>query len=144
MAYMLMWLALMIGLLVVEGMTYALTTIWFAIGSLAGAVAAYLGYPLMTQIITFGVVSLLFLLVTRPLALKYMKKGLPKTNVNSKLGQKAIVIEPVDNPAQTGKVKLYDVEWLASSTDDAVAIPQGTVVEIEKVEGVRLYVKPAK
>ena len=144
MVQMLIWLALMIGFLVIEAMTYALTTIWFAFGSLAASVAAYLGYPLTNQIITFGVVSLVLLVVTRPLAIRYMKKGLPKTNVNSKIGQKAIVIEEVNNAAQTGKVKLYDVEWLASAQDETQVIPPQTVVEIVRVEGVRLYVKTCR
>lgn len=144
MGYMLIWLALMIGFLVFEAMTYALTTIWFAIGSLGATVAAYLGYPLMNQVLVFGIVSLLLLVLTRPVAVKYMKKGLPKTNVNSKIGQKAIVIETIDNEAQTGRVKLYDVEWLASSEEEGIVIPKDSHVEIVRVEGVRLHVKPCR
>ena len=138
--YMILWLALMIACFVVEGMTYALYTIWFAIGALAAAVVAYFSYPLLTQVLVFGGVSLFLLLLTRPLAMRYMKKGMPKTNVNSYIGRQAIVIEDIDNPAQTGKVKLYDVEWLAQAKDNSQVFHKGDIVEIFEVHGVRLTV----
>lgn len=142
---MILWLALMIGLLVVEAMTYALTTIWFAIGALAAAIAAYLSYPMLTQVICFGAVSLVLLLLTRPLALRYMKKGMPKTNVSSYIGRQAIVIEKIDNRAQTGRVRLYDVEWMAQAKEDGQIFSEGEVVEILEVHGVRLTVgKPGE
>ena len=138
--YMILWLALMIACFVVEGMTYALYTIWFAIGALAAAVVAYLSYPVLTQVLVFGGVSLFLLLLTRPLAIRYMKKGIPKTNVNSYIGRQAIVIEDINNPAQTGKVKLYDVEWLAQAKDNSQVFHKGEIVEIFEVHGVRLTV----
>ena len=138
--YMILWLALMIACFVVEGMTYALYTIWFAIGALAAAVVAYLSYPVLTQVLVFGGVSLFLLLLTRPLAIRYMKKGIPKTNVNSYIGRQAIVIEDINNPSQTGKVQLYDVEWLAQAKDNSQVFHKGEIVEIFEVHGVRLTV----
>lgn len=139
--YLFLWLAVMIACLIVEGMTYALYTIWFALGALGAALVAYLGKPFLWQIVVFGAVSLFFLLVTRPLAVKYMKKGLPKTNVNSLVGRNAIVLEEINEFAQTGKVKLYDVEWLARAEEGSSVIPVGEIVTIVAVEGVRLTVE---
>ena len=135
-----MWLGILVLLVIVEALTYGLTTIWFAGGALVAALACYLGAGVMVQLLLFFAVSLVLLFVTRPLALKYMKKDMPKTNVNSLIGRTAIVTEEIDNLAQKGKVKLYDVEWMARTKEDGVIVPLGAVVEIKEVNGVHLTV----
>ena len=135
------WLVILAFLLVVEAVTAGLTTIWFAGGALAAAIAAYLGAELWVQILLFLVISILLLIFTRPLAVKYMNKDLEKTNVNSLIGKKAVVTEKIDNLAQTGQVKINDVEWMARSFFDGETIPKSTVVVIEEIHGVPLYVK---
>ena len=69
------WLLLTAALLVIEAMTAGLTTIWFAGGAVAALVLAFLGMPVWIQTGAFAAVSLVLLLITRPLALKYMKKS---------------------------------------------------------------------
>ena len=44
--------------------------------------------------------------------------------------------------AQTGQVRINDIEWMARTSEDSVTIPVGTVVVIEAVHGVRLIVRP--
>ena len=95
------WLGILAVFLIIEAITAGLTTIWFAGGALAAAVAALLGGNLVTQVILFLVVSLLLLVFTRPLAVKYMNRGLEKTNVNDLPGRTAVVTEEIDNLAQT-------------------------------------------
>ena len=70
-----------------------------------------------------------------------MNKGVEKTNAESLLGKRAVVIQPVNNLAQTGQVRINDIEWTARTADDAEEIPAGTVVEIEEIRGVKLIVK---
>ena len=130
-----MWLIVLIAMVAIEAVTYGLTTIWFGAGALAAGIASYLGADRWIQLL-----SLVLLFVTRPLAIKYMKKGMPKTNVNSLVGKKAIVTETIDNLAQTGRVKLHDVEWMADTKEDGCIIPEGSVVEILEVKGAHLIV----
>lgn len=137
-----MWLGILAVLLVIEGLTTALTTIWFAGGALAAAIAAGVGMGIVPQLLLFFCVSLLLLLFTRPAALKLMNKGTEKTNVEGLLGKSAVVIQQIDNLAQTGQVRINDIEWMARTSDDSVTIPVGTVVVIEAVHGVRLIVRP--
>ena len=137
-----MWLGILAVLLVIEGLTTALTTIWFAGGALIAAIAAGLGLGIMPQLLLFFCVSLVLLLFTRPAALKLMNKGTEKTNVEGLLGKSAVVIQQIDNLAQTGQVRINDIEWMARTSDDSVTIPVGTVVVIEAVHGVRLIVRP--
>lgn len=137
-----MWLGILAVLLVIEGLTTALTTIWFVGGALAAAIAAGVGMGIVPQLLLFFCVSLVLLLFTRPAALKLMNKGTEKTNVEGLLGKSAVVIQQIDNLAQTGQVRINDIEWMARTSDDSVTIPVGTVVVIEAVHGVRLIVRP--
>ena len=135
------WLGILAVLLIIEGLTTALTTIWFAGGALAAAVAAGFGARIVPQLLLFFAVSLVLLFFTRPVALKLMNTDTEKTNVNSFPGKTAVVIQKIDNLAQTGQVRINDIEWLARTPDDNVTIPEGTVVVIKEVHGVRLIVE---
>lgn len=70
----LIWLGILALLLVVEAITAGLTTIWFAGGALVAAIACYAGANLTVQILLFLCVSLVLLIFTRPLAMKYFNK----------------------------------------------------------------------
>ena len=139
-----MWLGILALFLVIEGLTTALTTIWFAGGALAAAIAAGMGLSIVPQLLLFFCVSLVLLFFTRPVALKLMRKDTEKTNVEGLLGKNAVVIQKIDNLDQTGQVRINDIEWMARTSDDSVTIPVGTVVEIEAVHGVKLIVKPGR
>ena len=127
------WLGVLAVLLVIEGLTTALTTIWFAGGALAAAIAAGIGMGIVPQVLLF---------FTRPAALKLMRKDTEKTNVEGLLGKKAVVIQKINNLAQTGQVRINDIEWMARTSDDSVTIPVDTVVIIKAVHGVKLIVEP--
>ena len=138
------WLIILAVLLVIEAITVGLTTVWFAGGALVAALASNYGAGLALQLILFLGVSLVLLIFTRPLAVKYMSKDLEKTNVNSLTGKKAVVTQEINNLAQSGQVRLGDVEWTARSSEDDVVIPAEAVVEIESVSGVKLIVREYK
>lgn len=138
------WLAVLAVLLIVEAITAGLTTIWFAGGALAAAVASYLGAGAFVQWILFLCVSLVLLIFTRPLAVKYMNRGVAKTNVNSLIGQKAVVIQEIDNLNQTGQVRISDIEWMARTSLDGDIIPENAIVVIKEIQGVKLIVEKVK
>ena len=139
-----LWLAAVVVLLVIEIATLGLTTIWFAGGALIAGIAAVAGAGRVVQFVLFLIVSLILLIFTRPLAVRYMNKGVPKTNVNSLIGEKAVVIQKINNLEQTGQVRINDIEWMARTSSDEVTIPEQTVVTIEAVQGVKLIVKEEK
>ena len=138
--YAVIWLAALVILLLAEALTLGLTTIWFAGGALIALIAALVGANIWVQLGIFLAVSLLLLIFTRPAALRYMNKSTLKTNVDSLTGEVGVVSERIDNLEATGKVKLNDVFWTARSEDGTV-IEEGAVVEISRVEGVKLIVK---
>ena len=135
------WLGILAILLVIEAITVGLTTVWFAGGALVACIASWLGGGIVVQLLLFFGVSVVLLIFISPLGVRYMKKGLEKTNAESLLGKRAVVIQPVNNLAQTGQVRINDIEWTARTADDGEEIPTGAVVEIEEIRGVKLIVK---
>ena len=136
-----LWLILLAVLLIMEAVTAGLTTIWFAGGALVAAVASYFGAGLLIQIFVFCGVSFVLLIFTRPIAVKYMNQKVESTNVNSLIGQKAVVIQQIHNLTQTGQVKINDVEWTARTYNDDIIIPEKAIVVIKEVKGVKLIVE---
>ena len=139
-----MWLIILVTLLMFEASTVGLTTIWFAGGALIAAIASGLGAGVLVQWILFLGISLILLILTRPLAVRYMNREVQKTNVNSLIGKKAIVIQTINNLEQTGQVRINDIEWMARTSSDGVTIPEQAIVTIAAVQGVKLIVKDEK
>ena len=135
------WLAIVIVLLVIEIATLGLTTIWFAGGALVACVAALLHANIWVQIVLFLVVSVLLLFFTRPLAIRYMNKDRMKTNVDSMVGKEAVVTESIDNLKAQGIVQVDGLEWTARSEESQEVIPKGAIVEVGRVDGVKLIVR---
>ncbi|MBE6970464.1 MAG: NfeD family protein [Ruminococcaceae bacterium] len=134
------WTAAIILFLVVEAATAGLTCIWFALGSAAALLTAWLRGPIWLQIVWFLVVSVAALLLTRPLAKKFINARKEPTNADRVLGRIGIVTETVDNVAATGAVKVDGQVWTARSADDDV-IAMGERVEALEIRGVKLIVK---
>ena len=72
------WLVLVIVLLAIEIATLGLTTVWFAGGAAAAFISTFFGASMGVQTGIFLVLSLILLLVTRPAAMRFMKKGTGK------------------------------------------------------------------
>lgn len=136
------WLAAFIVFLGIEIPTMALTTIWFAGGSLVGLILYLLGTPVEVQLAAFVIVSFALLVLTRPVALRYVNQKTKKTNVESLVGKRARITEQVDNAAGTGTAVLEGQEWTARAAKDGVVIPQGTIVKVARIQGVKLMVLP--
>lgn len=135
------WLIVFVIFLIAELATVSLSTIWFAIGALAGLGVNLVGFGFWPQIITFLAVTFLSLLFTRPLAMKYFKKSYVKTNVDALPGQEAIVTETINNLKGTGRVLLRGVDWRAISEDNKIVIEEGKTVEVLSVQGVKVIIK---
>lgn len=136
------WLMAFIILVVMEFLTMGLTTIWFAIGALVSFFASLFGAVVWLQIVLFLVVSLVVLVVYRPLAVKYVNSRRTKTNVDDLIGREAKVIERIDNLNETGRVLLNGIDWSARSTLIGGVIEEDTIVKVIEVQGVKLIVEP--
>ena len=118
----LIWLIAMIVLLIVEAVVPGLVSIWFALGALAARIAAILHAPMWLQLVWFFVVSIAALVLTRPLAKKYVNGRVKPTNADMILGKECVVTEEIDNIRGTGAVTVGGKVWTARSADVTVSL----------------------
>lgn len=135
------WLGLMILFLIAEGATVSLVSLWFAAGAVVAMFAALLGAGIWLQTGLFLVVSGALLLMLRPIVRRYLVPKITPTNVDSLVGATGLVTETIDNVTASGQVKLGAMEWTARSTTGE-NIPQGTLIRVDRIEGVKVYVTP--
>ena len=133
------WVALVIVFALIEVFTLGLTTVWFAIAALVMVFLSFLNFPLSVQALMFLAISALLLIFTRPIAVKKFKIGREKTNVDSLVGKKALVIKAIGE-FEKGEVKVSGQIWSAH-TEDNTEVAEGTKCEVLRVEGVQLIVK---
>lgn len=136
----LIWIGIAVIFGVIELATLGIITIWFAIGAVGASIASVLGLNVFIQFLVFLAVSVVLLYFTRPIAEKYLKVGKQKTNMDSLLGEKAIVLEDV-MPYQVGQAKVRGQVWSCEGADREESFKKGEEVIIERIEGVRLLIK---
>ena len=137
------WLALLIVFLIAEAATVTVVSLWFAAGALAALIASLLGAAPWLQAALFLAVSAGLLTALRPLVRKFFTPKLTSTNVDSVIGSTGLVVTGVDNVSAVGQVKLGAMEWTARSTSGE-AIAPGTLVKVDRIEGVKVFVSPAE
>lgn len=136
------WLVLLIVFLIIEAACpIHLISLWFAAGALVAAVASMLGAAVWLQIVLFFAVSVSLLVALWPFTKKFLKPRISPTNVDASIGAKCYVTVEVDNLAAQGQIKLNGMEWTARSTSGE-KIPKGTLVQVERIEGVKAFVSP--
>jgi len=137
------WLVLMVVFLMMEAATVTMVSLWFAAGALAAVAVSYLTDAVWLQITVFVAVSAILLSALRPLARKHFTPKLTRTNVDAVVGSVGPVTVAIDNVAATGAVKLGAVVWTARS-ESGDPIEAGTIVKVDRIEGVKAYVTPVK
>lgn len=135
------WIAAMVFFGVVEAATVNLVSIWFLGGSLAALIVQLLGGSFGWQLGAFLLVSILLLAALRPFVKRFVVPRKTPTNADMALNQQAYLTETVDNLRETGAMKLDGKEWTVRSATGAV-LPEGTLVRVVSIQGVKLYVEP--
>ncbi len=137
------WLGALILLVLIELGTAGLTTIWFAFGALVSLILSMIGLEIGWQVAAFLVVSVLLLVFTRPLAMKLLKKGTLKTNVEGLVGKTIRITENVDNISATGEGMADGNVWTVRMADDRMTMKAGELARVVAISGVKLIVMPA-
>ena len=134
------WVAVIIIGVAVEAFSLDLSAIWFAVGGVAALIAASIGLEMSAQLVIFVLFSAVLLLLVRPFCRRFLKTKKEATNADRIIGQSAIVTEGIDNIRETGAVRISGNIWTARSADDSL-VPQGAMVEILEIRGVKVIVK---
>ena len=137
------WLVAMVVFIAAEAMTVSLVSIWFAAGALGAIIVALTGGGLAFQVTAFLALAIVLLFCLRGIVRKHFTPRITRTNVDSVIGATGVVVTPVNNIAALGQVRIGGVEWSARSTDNS-HIPAGTLVKVDRVEGVKVFVSPAE
>lgn len=132
-----LWLGAAIVFGIIEAATTSLTTIWFVIGAVVSAIVSICGIGILGQIIVFLVVSILLLVVTRPIVKKRMNVGSERTNVDALIGKEVKVVKSVE-PFEAGEARINGLTWVAIGSDEKERISEGSIAKIVAVKGVKL------
>lgn len=134
------WLVIMVICIFIEAFTMNLTTIWGAIASLPIIFIAKTTLPIKWQLLIFALLTVILVIFTRPFAIKKLKIGKDKTNVNSMIGEEVLITKTVSK-FQKGEAKAKNgVIWTVTANSD-VEIPIGTTVKVVDVNGNTLIIE---
>ena len=95
--------------------------------------------PFVWQVLIFLVISSLLLVFTRPVAIKKLKVGRERTNTDSLIGARTLVVKEITE-FEKGLVKINGVEWSAQSIDNKTIERDATCI-VRAIEGVTLVVE---
>ena len=133
------WFGALLLFLILEGMTAAVVSLWFAAGALVAMIAAICGAEIWLQAVLFAAVSLVLLALLKPVIQKYFNPKLTKTNADALIGTVGPVVEDIDNIQAVGRVKLGGMEWSARSSSGQ-PIQKDAQVQVDKIEGNKVFV----
>ena len=134
------WVGLTIIFALIEALTFGLTTIWFAIAALVMVFLSFTNMHIAWQVLIFLVISATLLIFTRPVAIKKLKAGKVKTNVDSLVGKHAIVTRKMSD-MEKGEIKINGLFWSAHCEGNN-ELKEGDKCIIVRIEGVRAIVSP--
>ena len=135
------WAALALALLIAEVFISGFVLICFAAGAMAASLVAFLGYELIWQVLAFITVSLITVMLMRPLSVRLTRAGGRNTvGIDRGIGKPATVLIEIDPHLARGRVRIDREEWQAMS-EDGSPISVGEVVEVLSVEGTRVKVR---
>ena len=136
--YLEFWIILAIIFLIGELLTGGFYLLSIGIGAIAAAILNYLQYDITTQIIAFILITVIFILISRPLYRKLNQNTVDKkSNTERLIGLNAKATDDIDSH-KIGTIKVNGEIWKAISDE---MISEGEEVEIIDIEGVKLKVK---
>lgn len=135
---LIIWLLIAVLLIICEVLTSAFFFVCVAIGAIFAGLCAYCFVDILwVSLLTFILISIIFLYTIRPLLKRIMNRlKTTKSNVDSLIGADAIVIEDISF-VKAGFVKVSGEVWRAKSDDD---IKVDQVVKIKSIDGTSLIV----
>jgi membrane protein implicated in regulation of membrane protease activity len=137
------WIILAAVLGVAEIFTLTAALGLLAVGALAAALVAALGFGPFAQFAVFAAVSVAGLVVIRPLVKRQLRPRYGpqhRFGVAALVGRQARVVQEVTGHA--GRVRIGGEEWSARAYDETLVIPAGATVDVIEIEGATALVYP--
>ena len=129
------WVGLALALGAVEAASVNFVFVMLAGGSLAGAVAAAIGFSFPGQVIVAVIVAAALLLMVRPIVKRHflVPEGTGGIGAIAQVGRTALVLQTVTE--HEGRVKLGGETWSARTTPDSAVCLPGQEVRVVSIEG---------
>jgi membrane protein implicated in regulation of membrane protease activity len=139
------WVLLGVILIVAETFTLGFVLLWFGVGALLAAGAGMLGVGLLGQFLIFAAVSVALTAASRTIFSNFLSRhdDTVKMGVDSLPGQIGTVTLASKGALNEGAVKVYGSTWTAFPEDSDRELVEGEKVEVVRVQGSSIYVRPA-
>ncbi|HKG23164.1 MAG TPA: NfeD family protein [Blastocatellia bacterium] len=140
------WLILGALFILAEMFTTGFVLLWFGVGALVAGIFALTGLVgLPFQIIIFLAVSIILAVASRTIFEDIFKLGSPgsglKSGIDSLPGRIGVVITSSSGPRREAEVRVFGSIWRAFPAEGEDALSEGQQVQIERVDGVSVYVR---
>jgi membrane protein implicated in regulation of membrane protease activity len=136
--FIIIWAVLIILAALIEMNTMDLTSIWFSVGALIALILAVAGADVWLQAAAFLSVTIILIILVRPITKRYLKTNVINTNTDRLVGKVATCTKYI--PAgERGEVKIDGKYWMAVTTSEE-DIEVDEKVEVLAIEGVKLVV----
>lgn len=116
---------------------------WLGVAAILAMFVSFVTSNIIIQTAVFVIASGLLLFLTKPFVNKYIIKDKESvaTNAFSLIGKKGIVTKEMNSTSSFGQVKVGEEIWSAIS-EDSNTIMKDSEVEVVRIDGVKLVVKP--
>jgi len=142
-----LWTVLGVVLVIAEVFTPGFVLLWFGVGALAAALAAFLGAGLAVQFMLFIAVSAALTALSRTIFVNYFNAGGEsegmKMGVASLPGQVGTVVSSSEGALNEGAVKVFGSVWTAYPAEGEPPLEAGDRVVVERLQGASIYVRRA-
>ena len=136
------WIALFVLAIIIEIFTEKFISIWFVAGASVALILDLCHISIWWQIGSFVAASAIAFLLAKFLLSNYIRLGGGgRTNIESIVGSKCVVVEKIDNYSGCGMAKVNGQLWSARSVTDEEVYEPGEVLRIVAIEGVKLICK---
>jgi membrane protein implicated in regulation of membrane protease activity len=142
-----LWTILGVVLVIAEVFTPGFVLLWFGVGALAAALAAFLGAGLAAQFILFITISAALTALSRTIFVNYFTaRGEPdglRTGAAALPGQVGTVVTSSQGALNEGAVKVFGSVWTAYPAEGEPPLEAGDRVVVERLQGASIYVRRA-
>lgn len=134
------WVALIVGTIVIELSTEELDCIWFTAGAIVALILSLVGvHSIVIQIVVFAVVSCALILTVGRWSKKFFESKNIPTNIDAAIGKEIVVLSNVDH-LHNGEGK-YDGVTYTLICSEGDSVNKGDVAIIQEVIGNKFRVK---
>ena len=141
-----LWSVLGAILIVADIFTTGFVLLWFGIGALVAALAAFIGIDsLVIQFLIFASISIALTAASRTIFINYFSREKTgeslRSGVDALPGKVGTVVSSSKGALHEGAVKVFGSTWTAYPAPGELPLEAGERVCVESVEGASIYVR---